>query len=451
MQAMLEVHLAHEGDGPIKWVRTYYRNTQTSPPQWTAELRDVWEFRKEQGAEPLPHEILPKWNNPQRAVVAMLLRAVADENRSLALVGPEHPLARSLFDTIRHRSATNGGPTWIQRMFGVKTVRGTLFLEEGSSGGRLRVSFGPDLRNCRVIFHLVQKGPATILKDRGELLRIARAIENQTVPPRVSRKTSRSRTEDGERQSAEDSVQVGTRRGRNVPGPPNLAAADPIFRHCGLASMFKIPAHNEFRQDRVRKLVLSEAKDDHPQFCLLASSGRSFLHPLGPVWDRLGLREAILKVGASMDVVLQSPFSDFGYARALACKVNYHHWEELLCVNDLRELAHRAKVRVRVSQLPINCSLFITRKSALYDPYLWACPAEGKRVENNFWVFEFRPAPLDRVDSYGLLVKHFRFLFDHGIPLDKFLKMGGGYEKLSKQFTQNLRNSSRLPVPKNCR
>jgi len=429
--------MQRDGDD-LKWVHTRYRNAETDLSHWTSELRDLWDARKTY--EPGKLETLPKWLNPQRAMVVLLLRAEADQNPSFALVGPEQPLARSLFDAIRHKSGATGEATWIQRVFGANRLLGLIFQTTGSSAGRLRVSLGPDLKKCKVIFSLHAKGVSKIVKDRGKLLKMAREIENQAIPPRQALKRRSSSRESDCDQAGNVSHTVSINA---FPLPPELTASNTVFERCGLVSVFKIPEHDTFRQDRVKKIISAEANDSEPRFSLLASSGRSYLHPLGPVWDKFGLREAILKTGARMDVVLQSPFSDFGYARALACKVHHHHWEELLCVEDLSELSHRAKVRVRVSRLPINCSLFITRRSIIFDPYLWACPADGKRIENHFWVFEFKPTGKTAEDSYSLLTKHFRFLFDQGIALKNFLTMNGGYEKLTREFKSNMQNSKR--------
>ena len=108
-------------------------------------------------------------------------------------------------------------------------------------------------------------------------------------------------------------------------------------------------------------------------------------------------------------------------ARALACKVNHHHWNEKLSLEDLKNLARMPHVNVRVTEHPANCSLFFTKTSVLYDPYLWALPCDGGRVENNFWVFQFSRVKELEHDCYKLLEKHFKFHFDQGIPLVEFI------------------------------
>jgi len=223
------------------------------------------------------------------------------------------------------------------------------------------------------------------------------------------------------------------------PKPSQRLAMRKLFDHCGLEDAFRIPLQDRLRQERVKQLIHKEEASEHPHFRLLASSGFSYIHPMGWVW-RNALQKAVSIPGARFDIVLESPFSDFAFARAIACKVEHHHWKEKLSLPDLLHLADAPQVHVIVTEHPINCSLFLTKTAVLYDPYLWALPNPGGRVENNFWVFQFRKAIEPNTDCYSHLEKHFQFHLDQGITLKAFLgKNGDRYEALTKAFERKLR------------
>jgi hypothetical protein len=212
----------------------------------------------------------------------------------------------------------------------------------------------------------------------------------------------------------------------------------------GLLNAFRIKMQNEERQKRVRALVKDEIRFGRRQFCLAASSGFNYLKSPGHVWLDAGLGNAIHN-GAHFNVVLQSPFSSFGLARALACEgVNHHHWEEKVSERELEALAKLNNVVIKVTELPVNCSLFITTRSVFYDPYLWAVPASERpsgRPENNFWVFEFAKNNHREYGCYELLREHFRFLFEHSISLPDFLyEQQSSYKERSDNFRELLRN-----------
>jgi hypothetical protein len=95
---------------------------------------------------------------------------------------------------------------------------------------------------------------------------------------------------------------------------------------------------------------------------------------------------------------------------------------------------------MRVTEHPVNCSLFFTSDAVFYDPYLWGLPNPSGRTENNFWVFEFRRSEHKKYDCYPLLEKHFEFLELESLPLKDF--MGADrkrYEQLNQEFLRKLR------------
>ena len=116
---------------------------------------------------------------------------------------------------------------------------------------------------------------------------------------------------------------------------PPVIAIDPhsfeLLGRCGM-KLFRIPADNSRRQDHVKLLIAEEvdcAKADgsRPCFRLLASSGHSYIHPVGPVWTSLGLSTAVKEHQAKLQIILESPFSQFALTRALANDAESHHWD----------------------------------------------------------------------------------------------------------------------------
>jgi len=221
-------------------------------------------------------------------------------------------------------------------------------------------------------------------------------------------------------------------RNRMMPGPSAGAATDPhsvaVLDQTGM-SLFRIPDDNHLRQQRVSEMIDREVERAResaspPAFDLLASSGFSYVHPNGPVWKDLGLGRAMDITGARLRVVLESPFSEFAITRALANGVNRHHWEHKVLLSGLEDLVQRYCSDVRVTSLPVNCSLFLTPDSVLYDPYLWARPLPGRSTENNFLVAQFMRMDTPS-DCYSLLRRHFDFIFDHSVSLATFLQEDG--------------------------
>jgi hypothetical protein len=215
-----------------------------------------------------------------------------------------------------------------------------------------------------------------------------------------------------------------------------------ILDRCGLRHAFRIKEQNPERLRRVTELVKEESRRRLPHFRLAASSGHSYLHSsTGPVWCS-GLGDAIVKKGARLDVVLESPFSDFAECRALANGVPRHHWHTKVDVDALQDLLKERpdQVSIQVTDIPVSCSLFFTSKSVFYDPYLWARPSPAYPTENNFWVFEFTKASEPDFDCYDLLEKHFIFLRENSIPLNEFLSLDPPYEERTALFEARMRD-----------
>ena len=208
----------------------------------------------------------------------------------------------------------------------------------------------------------------------------------------------------------------------------------------GLRSAFRIKVENPARDIRVKELVAEECtRQENARFHLLASSGNNYLNVAGKVWDA-GLGEAIVERNATLTVILESPFSPFSKTRALANRFTHHNWQEKISIDRLKGLATHDNVTVRVTEHPVNCSLFFTNKAVFYDPYLWAKPKEHSRTENNFWVFEFMRMsnPDYDYECYQLLARHFNFLLSTSVDLIGFLDEHE-YITETEQFQQDMK------------
>jgi hypothetical protein len=230
----------------------------------------------------------------------------------------------------------------------------------------------------------------------------------------------------------------------------------------GLKNAFRIPGDNPRRLERVCELIRQEVEEGNGTLRLAASSGFSYLSPIGPVWTGAGLGKLITSGAVRMTIVLESPFSHFAITRALANRVFHHQWKEKMGVDNLIRLLQYPNVSVRVTEVGVNCSLFFTSRAVYYDPYLWALPHSLARTENKFWVFEFDKVK-DPCDCYTFLEKHFDFLVCHSVPLEEVLHAPKGrtplprgkdfyylyrenpevalnrYEALTEEFRQNVR------------
>jgi len=188
---------------------------------------------------------------------------------------------------------------------------------------------------------------------------------------------------------------------------------------CGVQNAFRVPT--EARQKEVKRLI-NEEVENSGKFRLLAMSGYSYLNPNGAVWKHAGLSKIITEEKATFDVVLQSPFSFFAFNRAIANRVEHSHWDEKQKPENLAELLkYSPSLNIMVTEYALNCSLFFTSKSVLYDFYLWSAPNSSDRTENNFMALEFKRASGSRYDSYRLLEKHYDFFLTKSIPLEEFL------------------------------
>ena len=218
------------------------------------------------------------------------------------------------------------------------------------------------------------------------------------------------------------------------------------FRKSGLENAFRIKKQNPQRETKVYKLVSEELnRGGHRCFRLVASSGYNYLDVRGNVWSH-GLQKAI-ENGVEFKVVLESPFSEHAYARALASKIDVHHWADKVKIGHLEEISKKYKnLTIRVTSFPVNCSLFFTSENVFYDPYLWALPQKEERVDNHFWVLNFKNLGKnkeipDGFECYNLLGLHFDFLFEHGVPLNDFLGNNRElYYKQTREFSSKLKH-----------
>jgi hypothetical protein len=226
-----------------------------------------------------------------------------------------------------------------------------------------------------------------------------------------------------------------------LPPTPGSEPLIEILKRCGVENAFRIKKQNPERLHRVMELIQEECGRNPPHFRLAASSGQSYLHPSGAVWGDAGLGDAVLELGARVEVVLESPFSDFAECRALANEVTKHHWHTKVDLSGLQRLVkdRTQQLSIRVTEIPVNCSLFFTSSSVFYDPYLWARPSAAHQTENNFWVFEFRKTLETGYDCYDILEKHFVFLQQNSIPLSEFLSLRPSFERRGELFEERIR------------
>ncbi len=188
----------------------------------------------------------------------------------------------------------------------------------------------------------------------------------------------------------------------------------------GLVQAYRIPINNHAREQRVRELITEEMTTNR-ELRLVASSGYNYINPNGKVWVDAGLGKLITKGEINITVILESPFAPFAITRAIANKVDHHHWQEKQNPVDLIDLLQYPNVSIRVTDEAVNCSLFLTSQAIFYDPYLWALDSPHSRTENKFWVFEFDRVSNIEYDCYSLLEKHFDFLLHYSIPLEEVL------------------------------
>lgn len=231
----------------------------------------------------------------------------------------------------------------------------------------------------------------------------------------------------------------------------------------GLVHAFRIPSDNAIRLRRICELIEEERKGSR-KLRLAAISGFSYLSPNGPVWTSAGLGKLIVEKVVDIVVVLESPFSQFALTRALANDIEMHHWQDKQDPYHLISLLQYPNVSIRVTNMAMNCSLFLTSQAIYYDPYLWALPHSSERCENKFWVLEFAKVNDRDRDCYSLLEKHFEFLFLYSVPLEEILhkpeknsQLPRGvafhnfykknpelalnlYEKMTKDFKHNVRS-----------
>jgi hypothetical protein len=211
----------------------------------------------------------------------------------------------------------------------------------------------------------------------------------------------------------------------------------------GLSELFRIKAEDHLRELAGKAILTAELNDADPCFRLVASSGFNYLHVSGKMWNS-GLGDALMSDKATISCVLQSPDSDFAVARALANGVKDHHWALKPGLSSLKMLHERKNVEIRVTRHPINCSLFFTKQTALYDPYLWGKLKAGDATENNFWVFRFERMGGEGKEAgcYQLLQSHFEFLLSNSVPFAEVMR---SWAKVERNFKRKLQQFSKDP------
>ena len=116
-------------------------------------------------------------------------------------------------------------------------------------------------------------------------------------------------------------------------------------------------------------------------------------------------------------------------------EVTTHHWHKVDPPALEKLLLDKpGTVSIRVTEIPVNCSLFFTSSSVIYDPYLWGRPNKALPNENNFWVFEFLNAGEPEYGCYDILTKHFDFVQENSVALGEFLGTRLSFNRRTEAF-----------------
>jgi hypothetical protein len=202
------------------------------------------------------------------------------------------------------------------------------------------------------------------------------------------------------------------------PDPHDLAAE--YTKQSGLVDAFRLKPDSRKWRLRIAELISEESSSKAPYFRLAARSGSSYFSPSGTVYGE-GLARAIER-GAKVEAVVESPFTNLAAESGRSSITDQRY----AAINDLRALERsRLHVSVNVTDIALNCSLFFTRHSVLFRPYLLSSTEPTGSTEHNFWVIEFRKVEEGDFECYGILEKHFEALRQNSVPLSEFLFLHG--------------------------
>lgn len=181
------------------------------------------------------------------------------------------------------------------------------------------------------------------------------------------------------------------------------------FEAWGIKEVFNMRHQEEIdrRNAATRKLI-----EEGNRFALLAESGASFIDPaIRRHWDTLKQK---LDQGSIFRLLILDPFCTSKSIRNERNGIK-GTLDPKLRLERLLELSkvYSDNVEIRVTSEPY-CSLFITDKGLMYDPYHLG--KESGRIENYFLALQISKSGDEK--AYWLLNSHFEALWERGMPLE---------------------------------
>jgi len=169
-----------------------------------------------------------------------------------------------------------------------------------------------------------------------------------------------------------------------------------------IINVFRIPEENDKRDLRMKE-VFGEKYDT---LSLLALSGFHYVHSQGKNW-LLGINRH-LDEGRPMRLLLAHPEGDEARVRERAEGRRSADAFLKVPLSRLDELQHRyAGLEIKLTTLPLYCSLFFTGQSVFYDPYHLGYLPGSDSGQNRMLVVEMRTG-----QRYDILMSHFEFLWN---------------------------------------
>lgn len=175
------------------------------------------------------------------------------------------------------------------------------------------------------------------------------------------------------------------------------------FESWGIDQVFNMRFPDEIdERNRVNRTLISEGND----FCLLAETGASYINPeVRRHWDSLKMR---LDAGCRFRILIIDPLCSSKQLRNQVNRVE-GKIDPKLRIDILKNLErdYGPRVEVRFTS-EIYCSVFITDKAIIYDPY--HIGREDRRIENYFIAMQI--SNVGEAKAYWLLRSHFDTLWN---------------------------------------
>lgn len=199
----------------------------------------------------------------------------------------------------------------------------------------------------------------------------------------------------------EDSKFDSSKLNLTVKGEEHLTSLDQ-FKKDEILNVFKMIEDNEKRNERMKEILSKEWN----AFSLLALSGFSYLHEMGFNWKN-GI-EKHLESGKKMKVLLSHQDGQEAQIRRKLENRSDNAKFMKVPLSRLRELKKDYKnLEIRLTKLPIYCSLFLWDEGCIYDPYHLGNLPDSKDGQNRFIVIE-----MVKNNYYTLLQNHFNFIWN---------------------------------------